>query len=99
MMNRNAIGILGLIRRSRRLISGAEVIKSIQKQQVYLVVIAEECGENMRKKLMDKCTYYQVPYVFMDGKALNQAIGMQNRNAVAITDQGFAQKLHACWKG
>ncbi len=99
MMNRNAIGLLGLIRRSRRLISGAEIIKGIQKQQVYLVVIADECGENMRKKLMDKCTFYKVPYVFMDGKVLNQAIGTQNYIAVAITDQGFAQKLHACWKG
>lgn len=99
MMNRDAIGILGLIQRSRRLISGSEVIKGIQKCQVYLVVIAEECGDNTRKKLTDKCAYYKIPYVFMNGEALNQAIGTQNRRAVAITDKGFAQKLHACWKG
>lgn len=99
MMNRDAIGLLGLIQRSRRLISGEEVIKGIQKHQVYLVVIAKECGNNIRKKLMDKCTYYEVPYVFMDREALNQAVGTKNRSAVAITDQGFAQKLHACWKG
>ena len=41
-MNRDAIGLLGLIQRSRRLISGEEVIKGIQKHQVYLVVIAKE---------------------------------------------------------
>lgn len=99
MMNREANGLLGLIQRSRRMVSGAEVIKGIQKRQVYLVVIAQECGENTRKKLMDKCTSYEVPYVFMEGEAMNRAIGTQNRMAVAITDKGFAQKLHACWKG
>ncbi len=55
--------------------------------------------ENGKKKLTDKCAYYHVPYVFMNGEELNMAIGDKNRKSVAILDEGFAQKLHACLKG
>jgi len=95
----DAAGLLGLAQRSRKLKSGDEVIRSIQQGKAALVIIALQCGENTRKKLIDKCTFYQVPYAFMDQEVMNHAIGTWNRKAVAVLDQGFAQKLHACLKG
>lgn len=95
----NVSGLLGLAQRSRKLKYGDEVIRSIQQKNAYLVIIAAECGDNMRKKLIDKCSFYQIPYVFMEESIMNQAIGTWNRKAVAVIDQGFAQKLHACLKG
>lgn len=95
----NVAGTLGLARRARKCASGDDVIRSIQKQRAKLVIIADDCGENMRKKLIDKSTYYHVPYVFLDTDTLNMALGTANRKSVAILDEGFAQKLHACLKG
>lgn len=92
-------GLLGLAQRSRKLKYGDEVIRSIQQKKAYLVIITVQCGNNMRKKLIDKCTFYQIPYVFTEESVLNQATGTWNRKAVAVLDQGFAQKLHACLKG
>lgn len=95
----NVSGLLGLAQRSRKLKYGDEIIRSIQQKTAFLVIITPQCGDNMRKKLIDKCLFYQVPYVFMEEFTMNQAIGTWNRKAVAVVDQGFAQKLHACLKG
>lgn len=95
----NVSGLLGLAQRSRKLKYGDEVIRAVQQKTAYLVIITVECSDNMRKKLIDKCTFYQIPYVFMEESMMNQAIGTWNRKAVAVLDQGFAQKLHACLKG
>ena len=95
----NVSGLLGLAQRSRKLKYGDEVIRAVQQKTAYLVIITVECGDNMRNKLIDKCTFYQIPYVFMEESMMNQAIGTWNRKAVAVLDQGFAQKLHACLKG
>lgn len=95
----SAVGLLGFAMRSRSCASGDEVIKSIQRGKAKLVIIAHDCGDNTKKKLLDKCAFYHVPYVFMDSDVLNRAIGTLNRKSIAITDEGFAQKLHACLKG
>lgn len=99
MNDHMAIGTLGLARRARKCVSGDGVISSIQRAKAKLVIISNDCGDNTKKKLLDKCNFYHVPYVFMDEAALNTAIGTLNRKAVAILDEGFAQKLHACLKG
>ncbi len=92
-------GLLGLAMRSRKCVTGDEVIKSIQRKSAKLVIITNECGENAKKKLLDKCAYYGIPYVFMSETELNEAIGTWNRKSIAIQDEGFANKLHACLKG
>lgn len=98
-MSKQAVGILGLAHRSRNTATGDGVIRSIQKKRARLIVIADDCGDNMRKKLIDKCTFYQVEYCFMEAAQINQAMGTENRKSVAILDEGFAQKLHTCLKG
>lgn len=95
----DAIGVLGLSYRARKCVSGDEVIKSIQKKRAYFVIIAEDCGDNMRKKIIDKCTFYNIDYAFMPSEDINRAMGTNNRKSVAILDKGFAQKLHTCLKG
>ncbi len=95
----NVIGILGLAARARKIATGEIVLKKIRSNQAYLLIVADDIGENGKKKLIDKCVYYHVPYVFMNVEDLNIAIGDKNRKSVAILDRGFAQKLHACLKG
>lgn len=95
----NAIGVLGLAARARKIATGETVMKQLCSGKVKLVILANDMGENGKKKLLDKCSFYNVPYVFMDCNEMNQAIGNRNRKSVAILDEGFAQKLQTCLKG
>lgn len=94
-----ALGTLGLAARARKIATGETVLKKLRSNQVSLIILADDIGDNGKKKLTDKCKYYHVPYVFMNSEDLNLAIGDKNRKSVAILDEGFAQKLHACLKG
>lgn len=95
----NAIGVLGLAARARKIATGETVMKQLRSGKVKLVILANDMGENGKKKLLDKCSFYNVPYVFMECNEMNQAIGNRNRKSVAILDEGFAQKLQTCLKG
>lgn len=95
----NAIGVLGLAARARKIATGETVMKQLRSGKVKLVILANDMGENGKKKLLDKCSFYNVPYVYMEYNEMNQAIGNRNRKSVAILDEGFAQKLQTCLKG
>lgn len=46
------------------------------------------------KKISDKCAFYQVPLKRVESRSLlGHAIGKDARVAVAVLDEGFAQKL------
>ncbi len=96
----NAMNLLGLAARARKIATGEQVLKSIQSQSAKLVLIAADASDNTKKKLTDKCTFYKVNYVFVDTSAeLSQAIGQFNKVAVAVLDEGFAKKLQTSLKG
>ncbi|MEF9967346.1 MAG: ribosomal L7Ae/L30e/S12e/Gadd45 family protein [Longicatena sp.] len=94
-----AFGLLGLASRAHKISKGEIVFKQIRARKAYLVIISEEVGNNSKKKLIDKCTFYNIPYVYMNEDEMNQAIGDHNKKSVAIVDEGFALKLHTCLKG
>ncbi|MEK4494187.1 YlxQ family RNA-binding protein [Ureibacillus sp. FSL W8-0352] len=87
--------ILGLATRARKIITGEElVVKEIQKGNAKLVILASDAANNSRKKIQDKCTFYNVEYhIFGNRYELGHAIGKEARVVIAITDQGFAKKL------
>lgn len=92
-------GLLGLAARARRISTGDTAFQQLRSHKVYLMIMSDTIGDNSRKKLNDKCTFYHVPLVSMNEETMNRAIGTSNRKFVAILDEGFAQKLHACLKG
>lgn len=99
-MNDNATSLLGLAVRARKISSGEMVLTSIRNQQAKLVIIAGDASDNTKKRYIDKCTYYNVPYVWIENSViLSQAIGQNNRMAIAINDKGFADKLYSYLKG
>ncbi len=92
--------LLGMAMRARRIALGDRVIASIQNKKASLVIIGADCGENQRKKLSDKCTFYEVPYVIVESSAMiEEAIGQFNRKSVAVLDSGFARSIQSCMKG
>ena len=90
--------ILGLAARARKIATGETVMKQLRSGSKD-VLLSKDMGDNGKKKLLDKCSFYHVPYVFMECDEINQAIGDRNRKSVAILDEGFAQKLQTCLKG
>lgn len=94
-MKNNYLNMIGLAHRARKCSTGEDTItKDIQASRAKLVLIANDIGPQTRKKLMDKCRSYDVPFIEVDDRAtLGHAIGKHERVAVAILDAGFAKKI------
>lgn len=94
MDNKKALRLLGLALSAGKLATGDDTtVRSIQNKQAKLVLIAKDASENTIKKIKDKCTYYQVPYVHEFTQAeITNALG-RPRVVCAITDSGFAKKF------
>ncbi|MBS4217710.1 YlxQ family RNA-binding protein [Bacillus sp. FJAT-49711] len=89
------MSLLGLANRARKIISGEElVVKEIKNGRAKLVLISKDASSNTSKKIQDKCTYYDVPFRFVESREkLGHAIGKDERVVVAILEDGFAKKL------
>lgn len=93
-MDNSLAGLLGMAARARKITCGDTAILSISEGQAKLVLIAADASDNTRKKVVDKCTFYQVPYLFVNHSIeLSQSIGQVNRMYVAILDSGFKKSI------
>ena len=90
-----AYNLLGLMQRAGKLITGEDlIIKNLKNNKIKLLVIAEDCGMNTKKKLTDKANFYNVQCIeFSTIENISIAIGRDNRVAVGITDDGFIKKF------
>ncbi|MBA4602085.1 YlxQ family RNA-binding protein [Thermoactinomyces mirandus] len=86
---------LGLAMRAGRVVSGEEfVLKEIRSGKAWLVLLAVDAGRNTKKKIADKCSFYNVPLMRCGNREqLGKAIGKEERVVAAVTDQGFARLL------
>ncbi len=94
-MNRQLIlNLLGLATRARQIVVGEEfVVKQIAKTDC-LVFLASDAGDNIKKKIVDKATYYHRLVVKdFDTTELSKAIGKENRKVVLVYDKGFMKKF------
>ena len=87
--------LLGLMQRAGKLITGEDlIIKNLKNKKIKLLVIAEDCGVNTKKKLEDKSNFYGVEHIeFSNIENISIAIGRDNRVAVGITDSGCIKKF------
>jgi ribosomal protein L7Ae-like RNA K-turn-binding protein len=96
-MSGSYLNLLGLALRAGKCTLGEEsIVRDIQRQKAKLVLIANDTGKQTKKKLTDKCSFYEIPcYEVDDRETLSQAIGKAGRVAIAVLDQGFAKKLQS----
>ena len=89
------LSFLGLTARAGKIITGEEmVVKGIQQGKIYLVIVAKDASDNTRKKISDKCNFYQIPYKeAFERDLLGDAIGKASRVVIGISDKGFSQQL------
>ena len=78
---------------------GIKAIESIRLKEAKLVFISSDASKNTIKKVIDKCTYYQVEaFIRDDFSLLANAIGKDNIMYFAINDKGFAQAIKETMK-
>lgn len=86
--------ILGLAYKAHKLVSGPEVLDFIRNKQACLVIVASDASANTKKKIINKAEYYQIPcYEMLNVAQISHSIGKNNRVAIAIIDDGFAQLI------
>ncbi len=95
MKEKKILSLLGLCRRVGKLISGQEKVESgIRDGKALLVVIASDASGNTKKRFQDKSSFYEVPcYSIFTKEEIGQAIGYEERAVLAVTDEGFADKI------
>ncbi len=87
-------GTLGLCNRAGKISTGSTLIEDIRKNKVYFVIIASDASDNTKKKISDKCKFYNVEFIEKyHSEEISAAIGKNNRMAVGIMDKGFYAKI------
>ncbi len=94
-MNSKIAGLIGLCRKSGNLACGATATETaIKRKACYLVLIAGDCGESIRKKIVNLCTEYAVEYRIVETKMwLGTAAGLDGKAVMAVKSNDFAQGI------
>lgn len=58
---KDVTGILGLAARARKTATGEIVYTQLRARHVHLLILAEDIGDNAKKKLNDKCSFTRFP--------------------------------------
>ncbi len=91
------LGMLGLAAKARRLTVGTSLVcTAISKKIPVIVLISSEASENTRKKIKNKCSFYEIRCIETDisGDDISYAIGKTNSvSAVAVNDANFASAI------
>ena len=89
------LSLLGLAQKAGKIAGGeTQVLESIRDGTAMCVVIAKDASDTSRKMYMDKCKYYEVPFVYYaDRETLGRAVGKDLRSALAIKDEGLCRAL------
>ncbi len=90
-MRDRTLQALGLARRAGRIIDGeGQVLASIAKNPKGVVFLASDAGDNIRKKVTDKCRSFGVRLsTDYSSDQLSHALGKPHRKAVLLMDAGF----------
>ena len=94
-MRSKYISYLGLATRSRKLVSGENTCEAyLKKNQVKLLIIAEDCAENTKNKFSRIAESNDIKY-FINGskEEISNAIGQYNRSVIAILDLNWANVI------
>lgn len=97
-MKDKKISLIQFAFKANKVAVGDALIPSIQKNKAKLVLIAENCGQNRKKKINDKCSYYNVCCKEVASELLEQ-VSFRSYNSLAICDDGFAKAILKEMKG
>lgn len=96
-MNKQVSGIVGLACRARQAVSGEFAVEqAIRRRKAKLVIVATDASVNTQEVYAGLCSHYAVPLlVYGDKVEWGNALGKNQRAAVAILHENFAQRIRA----
>lgn len=94
-MTKNPLSLISLASKAGKVASGGYMTEqAIISGNACFVIIAEDASDNTKKKFMNKCRYYRVPFVIYGNMdELGHLIGKEARTTVAVIDQGFGNEF------
>ncbi len=91
---RAILSFLGLLYSGRRISFGDILLNEVKGKKVKLVIYASDSGESVKKKLLDKCFFYNVECIELFNKVeLGTALGKGELSAIGIYDYKAIQKI------
>ena len=99
MPQKKLLSLVGFAKKAGKLAVGCELTLSAVRsgrRAPKLILLSSDCSENTKKRIQNTCTYYNVPYAFIDatGDALGKIAGKETSVAVVgILDPGFAEAV------
>ena len=88
----NFLNTLGLCARSRKVVSGDLLYKKMS--HVKLLVLAVDASERTKSQIRKKAYFYNIQVIEKyDSEEISKAISLNNRKAIGIIDEGFAELL------
>ena len=90
----SALQVLGLANRANELVLGYDqVLSSIQKNKVKLVLVASDASNKTKDTFSKKCFFYKIEILeVFTSEELSQALGRKAK-IVGIKDQGFGELI------
>lgn len=94
-MLKRALSLLSISQKAGKVSSGElSCEQALQKEQSYLIILAEDASVNTKKKFTNKAYFYNVPVaIFSHKEELSRTIGKVNRSVISINDFGLANKI------
>ena len=88
-------GYLGLATKAGKLVTGYNTcLELLPKGKLKLVILAEDVGENTKKKIEQKCITYDIPFrLGIGAEEMSKACGKIDKGVFGITDKGFAKGI------
>lgn len=86
--------LIGLAFRANKVLYGIKGMDAITNKKAFLVVLSDDASDNTKKKVLDKCAYYQVPVKSVNSRnELSKCIGKKDIVMIAIIEEGFANSI------
>jgi len=93
-MNDQALNMLGLCARARRLVTGEKAVaQAIRSGEAALAILDADTAKNGEKAVRQACETHGAQLLIAPPGALGRAIGKPGRMAAAVTDAGMARKI------
>ncbi len=94
-MKAKLMTMLGFAKKAGKLMSGEGIVlDSIKRNQARVVILAKDASENTAKRIKDKAGYRNIKVIdLLNRTEIGQAIGVGDRVAVSVADEGFAKSI------
>ena len=95
MQEERLLGYLGLATKAGKLVTGYNTcLDMIPRGKLKLIILADDVGENTKKKFEQKCSSYGIEIrEGIDADRMSKACGKREKGIFGITDKGFAKSL------